>query len=194
MWRFFVLFLAGIFLCGVAAGQPLTRFNPKAGFSVFKYQDELDIMDGFSHPAFHAGFDVTIRERDWVFAPGFYYQRIGLHPERLGLGKLFSNRRNLHYAQMPFSFGRIFRIGGLAEVMPYAGADLLFFLSVDKNASNLTNPDLKAFQAGGHLGGQVRMADRFTFDMAYKFSFMPSFKTREKSILQGYAITIGYLF
>ena len=194
MWRLLVLVLSGLLLYGLADGQPLTRFNPKAGFSVFKYQDELDLRDRMSHPAFNVGFDVSIREGNWIFTPGFYYQRIGIHPERLSLGKLFSNRRNLHYAHMPVSAGRIFKLGKIIEVMPFVGADLQFFLSIDKNSSNITNPDLKSFQAGGHLGGQVRLADHFTVDLAYVFSLMPSFKSREKSIFRGYTFTFGYLF
>lgn len=189
-----MLVISGLLLCGIAFGQPLTRLHPKAGFSIFKYQDELDLLDGMSHPGFHIGFDISVREKNWVITPGFYYHRIGILPERLSLDMLFSNRRNLHYAQMPVSFGRLFKAGKLVELVPYLGADLLFFLSIDENSSNIMNPDLRSFQAGGRLGSQIRLAEHFTFDATYQFAFVPSFKNRDDSRMKGYSFAIGYLF
>ncbi len=189
-----MLVILALLRMGDASGQAHTQFQPKAGFSIYQYQDEVDLQDGMSHPGFHIGFDVPIRESNWIITPGFYYHRIGIRPGRLSLRMLFSNRRNLHYAQMPFSFGRLFKAGELVELVPYLGADMLFFLSVDENDLNIANPDLRSFQAGARLGGQVRLAEHFTFDATCQFAFMPSFNNREKSSLSGYSFAFGYLF
>lgn len=193
MWRFFAVGLFCATLSGQLSGQADAQFNPKAGFAIYKYQDEQDPQGGMSHPGFQVGFDAYLRKDRLTFIPGFHYARHGIRPEGFSLGDLFNSRDYLHYVRMPLSAGYLLKVGSIGEVTPLVGLDLNFFLSVDDNDAQISNSDLKSFQAGAHLGTQVRLTDYITLDVRYETSLTPSFKNRSKSKTSGFLFALGFV-
>ena len=189
-----ILVLALGFLVAGNAQTSVAKFNLKAGFATFKYVDEIDINQGGSHPSQFIGFDIALQTTRGVFMPGFHYYKIGIAPENFSIGEIFKERKYMHYARIPISFGYAFEAGKLLEFMPYGGANANFFITADENNLGLNGDKFHGVQAGLQAGVRVKALNHITLDATYSHSFNPRLKTRDESITRGWIFLVGFVF